>query len=228
MGVSTAFFERFKKVIALVGSDREGERHTAADRAFALCRDNDLSILEALDGAFGMSSGDEDLQRQIEELESDNRKLAEAVELLNAQQGTVTAGTGKAMVVRLWSYSQVRLLAMLVLAGVAMLAIPELEYRTESGAWWYLPFAVNLCLIFWNWAVLEYARRGLGSMVLKGVMVAIAILVAIIGQTRHPDDGFEVLLAAALLTITNGPGWLAKQLATSDDEVLVKVRSWFA
>jgi hypothetical protein len=232
MRVSSAFFTKFSKVISLVGSNREGERHVAADQAFRMCEENGLSILEALGGAFGNDSGVDELQKQIEELEDDNRKLAEAVNILNAQQQAVPVDAGRQLLARVWSYPQTRLLWALVMASGITWGLPELIAITNHlhrgwGKCWAWILIAGTALYVWEWAVAEYARRGLGVTLLKAPVVVAGISVATFVYQEDSTSCCVVLGCTAGLTLTNGAVWLTHRLAYSDDGLSATLRSWF-
>ena len=237
MGVNTAFFARFKKVIALVGSDREGERHSAADKAFEMCEQNDLSIQEAMEGAFGGTGDDgdaeraEQLERKIAELEDDNRKLSEALNILNANR-PLSPETGKELLQKLWSYPQARLLSALLTASCVVWLVPQwarwLEFLHRGwgiAAMWALLIA--LATDVWEWSAAEFARRGLGVTLLKAVVLLAGIFLAVAGLQRDAVGCCIALFFTGILTLTNGAEWLADKLAHSNDEWCVALRSWF-
>ena len=233
MSVSSAFFAKFKKVMSLVGSNREGERHAAADQAFRMCDENDLSVLEALDGAFGNDAGSDDLRRQIDELEEDNRKLADAVNVLNAQQQAIPADAGKQMLQRLWSYPQARLLWTLLMASGVSWARPMLAEMTNHlhrgwGEIWNWIFLLATALHVWEWVVAEYARRGLGVTLLKTVVVIFGVSVAMFACQHDVGGCLAMLICTAVLTLPNGAAWLADRMAHSDNEFFTTLREWFA
>jgi len=234
MTVNAGFSSRFRNVVARIGSDHEGERHTAADRAFALCGQNGISFLEAMDAAFGTSGGNEDLQEKIAELEDDNRRLAEAVEALNAQQHVIPDNAGKEMLQRLWSYPQVRLLWTLFVASCFLWGIPVLVQITPGGftfyalkRFWDWIFGLATLLWFWDWAVAEFSRRGLGVTVIKGVVIVLGVLISVFGFYEDPPTGVGILLTVFLLTVTNGASWLLDRLQHSDNEWFEVIRSFF-
>jgi hypothetical protein len=233
MGVSTAFFGTFKKVIALVGSNREGERYAAADKAFRMCEENDLSILEALDGAFGNDAGADELRRQIDELEEDNRKLAEAVNVLNAQAQAIPADAGKEMVRKFWSYPQVRLIVTLVLASGHFWLVPDMcrwinHFHRGWGGYYQWVWVAGVLGGFWEWACAEFSRSGTGVVALKAGVVAAGLSFALNCFEGDVFGGSFVIVVTGALTITNGAKWLAGQMAHSDGEIFATLRSWFA
>ena len=234
MSVSSAFFMKFKKVISLVGSNREGERHAAADQAFRMCDENDLSVLEALDGAFGNDAGADELRRQIEELEDDNRKLAEAVELLNARQHVIPDNAGKELLQRLWSYPEVRLLWTVFTASGFLWAIPAMVEVFPGflpfRAWEHLfdwIFGLGSLLWFKDWAVAEFSRRGVGSVVMKGILVVTGVVIGVLGFHDRPDVGLYVLIWTALIGVTNAMPGLLDKLQHSESWLFEGIRSWF-
>jgi hypothetical protein len=235
MGVNTAFFARFKKVIALVGSDREGERHSAADRAFEMCEENDLSLLEALDGSFGVvaDAGDQEALRQRNaELEDDNRKLSEALNILNAHR-PLSPETGKELLQKLWSYPQARLIAALSLDSVFSWFTPArnawMNHHIHQGVAQALIaiYGIGVGKCAWDWAVAEYARRGLGVTLLKAVVLVAGLAFAAIAFAGDETGCWIALFFTGLLTVTNGAEWLAEKLAHSNNEWCVALRSWF-
>jgi len=233
MSVGSTFFAKFKKVIALVGSNREGERHAAADQAYRMCDENDLSVLEALDGAFGNDAGADELRRQIEELEEDNRKLAEAVNVLNAQVQAIPQDAGKQMLRKFWSYAQVRLIVALLEASGYFWVLPEFcrWFHLGDGGWvGFLQgfYAVGVMFFLWQWACAEYIRSGAGVVALKSAAIVAGLAVALQVPPYDPALACFEIAATGALTITNGASWLADELAHSNNEVFATLRSWFA
>jgi hypothetical protein len=235
MGVPAEFFPRFKKVLSRVGSDREGERHTAADHAFRMCDDEDLSFLEAVDGAFAASPDDE-LLRQMQELEDDNRKLAEAVNLLNAQQG-IAANALQQFGEKLWSYPQTRLVCVLAFIWVSFWLLLEIAAHFDTNgiigtaliagvSTFSLGFAPCLAI---SWLVAEFARAGAGVAVLKAIPMAICIGLCITLYVVGRDIAMAtvVLLFTFVLCVTNIIKWLAHELEQSNSDVFRTLRSWF-
>lgn len=233
MGMSPAFYSRFKSLVSRVGSDHEGERHVAADKAFQLCSLNHVSFLEAMDGAFGSSSDDDDLRRQIGELEDDNRKLAEAVDVLNSQQHEVPGDAGRQFMQRLWSYAQVRLLLVLSIASYWIWGLPTMRGWTNQfhrgwGHYWNWILVVALCMYGWDWAKAEYSRVGMGITVIKAVVLVGGLTVVLNGPRSEATGNYFFLFLTGLLTITNAANWLGEKLEHSDNEVFTTLRSWFA
>jgi hypothetical protein len=244
MSVNTAFFARFKKVIALVGSDREGERHSAADKAFEMCEENDLSLLEALDGSFGVVADAinqealwqkiaelEDANRRLAEMEDDNRKLSEALNILNAHR-PLSPETGKELLQKLWSHPQARLIAALLLdtnfdwfTPLHISWLRRVHPVVEYAVIWMCMFIVGKCV--WDWAVAEYARRGLGVTLLKAVVLVAGLAFAAIAFAGDEAGCWITLFFTGILTVTNGAEWLAEKLAHSNNEWCVALRSWF-
>ena len=237
MGVSSAFFPKFRKVIALVGSDREGERHAAADQAWRMCEENDLSLLEALDGACG-GSGDKELQRQIEELEDDNRKLAEAVNVLNAQREAIPEDAGHELLRKIWSYPRVRLATVFVMAGSGFWLVDAFDrwfahgnrFMASLTPWvkWALVF--DMAMLVWSWARAEYSSSGVGVVAVKTLAVLGGLYAAatVFEGARDVTGAAIVLSLAGLLALSNICRWLVDELAHSDREAFRLLRSWFA
>jgi hypothetical protein len=237
MSVNSSFFTKFKKVISLVGSDREGERHSAADQVFRMCDENDLSILEAAEGAFGNDAGSDELRRQIEELEEDNRKLAEAVNVLNAQEHAISNNIGDQFLEKLWCYSQVRLVCALATIWGLLWILPHVvSFDRPDGFWHYAVIIFSMLLgagtlyVVWEWVCAEFARGGAGVAVMKAIPMAICIYLCSSFHTEPGDltDAGVVAMVTCLLCISNIFKWLAHELAHSDDEFFQRLRSWFA
>jgi hypothetical protein len=216
----------------MVGSDREHERHAAADQAYRLCDENDLSLSEALEGSFSASNED-DLQHRIDELEEDNRQLAEAVNVLNAQQHAIPEDAGRQLVAKIWSYPQTRLVWLLFGVWCVSTSMAFLEEVYEHihkglGQYWGWVAVAGLARFLWDWACAEYSRLGVAVVVLKTVVVVAGSAFALTCLTPDTMGTAIVLLIVAALTVTNGARWLADQLAHSDDEIFATLRSWFA
>jgi hypothetical protein len=237
MGVKATFFPKFKKVIALTGSDRDGERHAAADQAYRMCEENDLSFLEALEGAFG-SANDEELLRQISELEDDNRKLADAVNVLNAQRQAVPENAGRELLIKAWSYPQVRLAVLLVATGLSFWLVDGF-HRWAAGGNRFIasvaPFikwatVIDVAMLVWEWACAEFSKSGIGVVAVKGALIFGGLYISFAVFSRSHDlTGAAILLSVAgALTISNVCRWLAREMAHSNREAFRLLRSWFA
>lgn len=236
MGVSAAFFPKFKKVMALLASDRDGERQTAANQAYRMCQDNDLSILEALEGAFG-NSNEDDLRQEISDLEEDNRKLAEAVSVLNAQHQAVPGDAGQQLLNKAWSYAKVRLLAVYVGALFSFWMVNGL-YQWAAGGNRFMAFVAPcmkwLCVLdilglVWSWACAEFSESGLGVVALKGIVVlgSLFLVVTVFGADEDVLRPAIMLLLASVLTVTNICPSAVDELAHSEEEAFRVLRSWF-
>ncbi|WP_263351370.1 hypothetical protein [Acidicapsa acidisoli] len=253
MGVKATFFSKFKKVISLVGSDNDGERHAAADQAFRMCEENDLSFLEALDGVFGGSASDYELQRaeeKIVELEDDNRKMAEAVAAMKDELGNfVPADAGKRLVAKLMAYPQGRLIALLLyfVARLWVVMFYVVDHKPYGDFMLGLLFLLDCCSVgflawlFRFWALAEFSKHGAGVVAFKGTAIVLGFYLSVwsfyrTGYVRswilakhtwfNSAWPWAVWIGAA--TLHNGIPWLCRQLAHSRREPFATLRSWLA
>jgi hypothetical protein len=246
MSVRANFFPRFKQVVGKCGSNMPGERHSAIDKACSMCDENDISFLEALDGAFGAS---DDLRDKLAQAESDRDVLAREVDELRQRRELDGLNNETARLLdKIYRCPQTTLvLGVGTLALRFWMASDLFVLNVHKGFWmnclWALmtisAFVFSWTVLF-NWALVEQLRNGTGSAILKGIFILAGIYVSMslfsgnftfwrwYGLHTDLESALWVLLAATLVASTNLFKWLAETLAHSDGVAFKTLRALFA
>ena len=228
MAVKPTFYRRFKGVILLVSSPEAGERHLASDKAFEMCKTEDIGFQDALQGTFGGS--DATMQARIDELERDNQLLAEAVQKLRGKGEGTEDGCEETPLDKIWSYPQSRLGAMFVIVFVYLLM--DLKWPFRIG---FVPIGFALVTLYCmrgyylGWMEAEDARNGTGVVILKGIIIIGGLVgMACAFLCVSHALGFTVLGTTAFLSLSNAVPMLINRLVTSDGQPFKSLRHWFA
>lgn len=131
------------------------------------------------------------------------------------------------MLQKLWSYPQTRLLATLLMGASSLWCFPFLI--PLFGRFGVFPERMAICTYLlilpfhiWSWSLAEYARRGMGITLVKGVILTAGLALAVIGCVRDATACCVVLSMTAVLTGTNIAAWLLDRLENSD-----VLKAWF-
>jgi hypothetical protein len=251
MAVKPTFFRRFKGVIQLVGSPSEGERHSAADKAFEMCEAESISLQEALEGIFsGGASNDAELQEKIEELERDNSMMAGELRRMREQSdgGDAVLDQGyKAALRKIWSFPHTRIaggLCVIVVIFVEATYLTAFEMKTMKQV--FMASCVVLSnlymfgLFFFDWISAEDRRNGSGVVFIKGLTIIGGIVLSVNaffgtlaindwpGRPTNLFGAVAVVILTSILSMSNAVPLLVKKLMNSEGQPFKTLRAWFA
>jgi hypothetical protein len=249
--VRPAFFPKFRKVIALVGSDREHERHNAADQAFRMCDENELTVLEAVDGC-GKDDGElRKANELIDQMREDNHVLSDQVREFAEQmkeREMMPDDIDKQILEKVWSYRQVRVGAAVLLMMLRYFAAARYISLTNATGWYEKSIAwamvlsggISATMCTWMWVEAEFWKSGIGVASVKSFLFLTGIYLSIatfngsmlVSEWNNSAEcnglAAEILFAfTGLIAISNFGNWLANVLAKSQREPFRALRSWF-
>lgn len=253
MAVKPTFFRRLKGVIQLVGSPAEGERHSAADKAFEMCEAESISLQEALEGIFGRGSrecsNDAELQAKIDELERDSEMMAGELRRMQEQSDTGYADTDqgyKRALKKIWSHPQTRLAAAFCMIVIALVLLAYWSPFKNSfvDLWLKLGFGVlglgSFGELYLKWIYAEDQKNGLAVVFVKSLIIIGGLVLCIyefygtlvfVDWQERPTNlvgAITVVVMTLILSISNAVPWLVRKLAQSSGQPFKTLRAWFA